>query len=145
MDSISLSSLPAGVNSVGANESPGPANFPTHHLGRRPPPTIATALSSTTTLTSISKRSLSRAPYTTGRSLKCVKTATISGIEAVTGRAAPLLDAEVASASHLTENTDATQKALAAARCMPDRYKSQPTAGRNLVYPLIRVEGYGEV
>ena len=33
MDSISLSSLPAGVNSVGANESPAPANFPTHHWG----------------------------------------------------------------------------------------------------------------
>jgi hypothetical protein len=51
----SFAALPAGVKSVGANESLGPANFPTHHLRRKAPPTIATALSSTTTLASSRK------------------------------------------------------------------------------------------
>lgn len=107
------SSLPTGVNSLGANES----------LGRR-----------------TSRRITPQRDHSNAS-----ETATISGIEAVTGSAAPLLDAEVASDSHLMENTDVTRKAPAAARCMPDRCKSHPHCWAHFLYPLIRVEGYGEV
>ena len=33
----------------------------------------------------------------------------------------------------MTDSTPATQKAVAAARCMPDRYKAQPAPGRKLL------------
>jgi pimeloyl-ACP methyl ester carboxylesterase len=49
-----------------------------------------------------------------------------------TGRPAPLLDAEVASDGHLTENTDVTQKHSPLRAVCPIDTKSQPAPGRNL-------------